>query len=85
MNINKKMNKKRSSKEFGYLLLLPYFTLYFLFFFIPAISILPMSLMDWSIIGRPKFILFKNYLELFNNNTFPSISFWEWNCIFWFI
>jgi ABC-type sugar transport system permease subunit len=64
------MNKKSRNKEFGYLLLLPYFILYFLFFFIPAIAILPMSLLKWNIIGEPKFILFKNYFELFKDEMF---------------
>ncbi|MFZ3071181.1 MAG: sugar ABC transporter permease [Anaerolineaceae bacterium] len=50
--------------------LLPYFLLYFLFFLLPAISIFPISLTEWSIVGSPKFIGFENYAKLFQDRLF---------------
>lgn len=50
--------------------LLPYFLIYFIFFFLPAISILPMSFTEWSIIGTPKFIGLDNFKSIFNDRFF---------------
>ena len=50
--------------------LLPYFLIYFIFFFLPAISILPMSFTEWSIIGTPKFVGLDNFKSIFNDRFF---------------
>jgi ABC-type sugar transport system permease subunit len=50
--------------------LLPYFLIYFVFFFLPAISIVPMSFTEWSIIGTPKFIGLENYTSIFSDRYF---------------
>lgn len=54
----------------AYILLLPYFILFLVFFLIPAITIFPMSFTRWSLLDQPRFIGFQNYLRLFRDSLF---------------
>ena len=47
--------------------LLPYFSLFLVFFLIPAITIVPMSFTRWSIVGTPQFIGIQNFISLFKD------------------
>jgi multiple sugar transport system permease protein len=63
--------KTRKIKSISaYLLLLPYFLLFFVFFLVPAITILPMSFTRWSLLDKPRFVGFQNYLKLINDSLF---------------
>lgn len=64
------MTKKKNSKTGAFWYLLPYFSLYGLFFFLPAILIFPISLTDWSIVGSPKFVGIENYINVFSDRMF---------------
>jgi multiple sugar transport system permease protein len=61
---------KRSKSLPAYLLLLPYFLLFFLFFLLPAITILPMSFTRWSLLDEPKWVGLENYQKLFSDALF---------------
>ena len=50
--------------------LLPYFFLYGLFFLIPAITVLPMSLTEWSLVDTPRLVWFDNFRALFEDPLF---------------
>lgn len=63
-----KIKMKRSIS--AYILLLPYFLLFFVFFLVPAITILPMSLTRWSLLDQPKWVGFQNYQRLINDSLF---------------
>ncbi|RJQ41117.1 MAG: sugar ABC transporter permease [Anaerolineaceae bacterium] len=63
-------SKKRINFNSAGWFLLPYFLVYFIFFFLPAISILPMSFTEWSIIGTPKFVGLANFKSIFSNRFF---------------
>ncbi len=70
------MKKRQIMNSRGaYWFLLPYFVLFFLFFLLPAITILPMSLTSWNIIGTPKFVGLDNYLRMFADQYFWSATF----------
>ena len=64
------MTKKKNSKTGAFWYLLPYFSLYGLFFFLPAILIFPISLTDWNIVGSPKFVGIENYINVFSDRMF---------------
>ena len=64
------LGKRRINFGLAGWFLLPYFLVYFVFFFLPAISILPMSFTEWSIIGTPKFIGLENYESIFSDRYF---------------
>lgn len=55
--------------------LLPYSLLFFFFFLLPAITILPMSLTRWNIVGTPKFVGLNNYLRMFKDQYFWKATF----------
>jgi multiple sugar transport system permease protein len=59
----------------AYWFLLPYFVLFFFFFLLPAITILPMSLTSWNILGTPKFVGLNNYLRMFKDQYFWKSTF----------
>jgi multiple sugar transport system permease protein len=59
-----------SHKISAYILLLPYFALFFVFFLIPATTILPMSFTRWSLLDKPKWVGLNNYLDLFSDKLF---------------
>jgi len=59
-----------SQKISAYILLLPYFALFFVFFLIPAMTILPMSFTRWSLLDKPKWVGFDNYFHLFSDKLF---------------
>lgn len=67
-------SKKRNSRS-AYLFLLPYFVLFFFFFLLPAITILPMSLTSWNILGTPKFVGLDNYIRMFKDQYFWKATF----------
>jgi multiple sugar transport system permease protein len=50
--------------------LLPYFLLFFVFFLIPAITILPMSFTRWSLLDQPRWVGLQNYIRLYNDPLF---------------
>jgi multiple sugar transport system permease protein len=50
--------------------LLPYGTLYALFFLLPALTILPMALTRWSIVDSPAWVGISNFVYLFNDPMF---------------
>lgn len=64
------MTKKKNNKTGAFWYLFPYFSLYGLFFFLPAILIFPISLTDWSIVGTPKFVGIANYINVFSDRMF---------------
>lgn len=64
------MTKKKNSKTGAFWYLLPYFSLYGLFFFLPAILIFPISLTDWNIVGSPRFVGIENYINVFSDRMF---------------
>jgi len=59
----------------AYWFLLPYSVLFFFFFLLPAITILPMSLTSWNILGTPKFVGLNNYLRMFKDQYFWKATF----------
>jgi len=67
MNIIK--NKLRN-KLVAFWFLFPYFSLYIIFFFIPVITLFPISLTKWNIIDNPEFIGTRNYYRLFQDELF---------------
>ena len=64
------MKTRKIKSISAYLLLLPYFLLFFVFFLVPAITILPMSFTRWSLLDKPRFVGFQNYLKLINDSLF---------------
>jgi multiple sugar transport system permease protein len=62
-----KFKKKNISP---YIFLLPYFLLFFVFFLIPAITILPMSFTRWSLLDQPRWVGLQNYIRLYNDPLF---------------
>ena len=64
------MTKKKNNKTGAFWYLFPYFSLYGLFFFLPAILIFPISLTYWSIVGTPKFVGIANYISVFSDRMF---------------
>ncbi len=50
--------------------IVPYFSLYAVFFLLPVLTILPISLTKWSIVGSPEFIGLKNYLSILTDSLF---------------
>ena len=67
MNISK---NKLKNKLVAFWFLFPYFFIYIIFFFIPVITMIPLSLTKWNIIENPKFIGIKNYYRLFQDDFF---------------
>jgi multiple sugar transport system permease protein len=59
----------KGSKE-AFWFLLPYFSLYVVFFLMPAVTIIPMSLTSWSIVGTPRLLWFDNFLALLQDPLF---------------
>lgn len=64
------MRNKRISSRGAYWFITPYFILFFLFFLLPAVTILPMSLTRWSIVDTPVFVGLQNYIRLFEDKFF---------------
>jgi len=54
----------------AYWFLAPYFLLFTLFFLIPAITIIPMSLTRWSLLDTPVFVGIQNYTRMFADKYF---------------
>jgi multiple sugar transport system permease protein len=69
------MKSKKIDSQGAYWFLLPYFVLFFLFLLLPAVTILPMSLTSWNILGTPKFVGFSNYLRMFKDHYFWKATF----------
>jgi multiple sugar transport system permease protein len=69
------MASNRNSSKVAYLFVLPYFVLFICFFLIPAITILPMSLTSWNIVGNPKWIGLNNYIRIFGDPYFIKAIF----------
>lgn len=62
--------KSKRKMPFAYLFLAPYFILFFIFFLVPAITILPMSFTQWRLLDEPKWVGLDNYIDLFTDNLF---------------
>ncbi|OQY92301.1 MAG: hypothetical protein B6D39_04820 [Anaerolineae bacterium UTCFX2] len=69
------VKSKKSNSLSAYLFLLPYFTLFFVFFFFPAVTIIPMSFTHWNILSTPKFAGFDNYIRMFKDPYFWQATF----------
>ncbi|NQT60399.1 MAG: sugar ABC transporter permease [Bacteroidetes bacterium] len=69
------MSLKRSQGLEGFLFILPYAVIWFLFLFLPLVFGLIISLFDWNPLGESVFIGLDNYRELFSNHRFWN-SFW---------
>jgi len=50
--------------------LLPYFLFFSVFFLLPVLTIIPISLSNWSIVGTPKFIGLGNYRAVLTDGLF---------------
>ena len=55
--------------------LAPYFFLFFIFFLLPALTIIPMSFTRWNILSDPVFVGIENYLRMFEDK-------WFWKAVF---
>lgn len=62
--------RRKKVNYIPYLFIAPNMLLFLFFMIIPIFFTFGISLTNWSIIGVPKFIGFKNYLVLFRNSTF---------------
>ena len=60
---------KRKQKILLYLMILPAFSIFFIFFIIPFISGIFISFTTWSAIGEIKFVGLKNFIEFFTNKN----------------
>jgi len=69
------LKRKIMNSHGAYWFLLPYSVVFFLFFLLPAITILPMSLTSWNIVGAPKFVGLTNYLRMFKDQYFWRATF----------
>jgi len=79
------MWKKRLSRESlaAWTFLLPNITGFLFISLIPIVASMVLSLTDWKIMGTPKFIGFKNFIELFTqDDRFPKVI---WNTIVFII
>lgn len=64
------MKKSSILSRGAYWFIAPYFALFFCFFLLPAMTILPMSLTRWNLLGKPKWVGLNNYIKLFNDPYF---------------
>jgi multiple sugar transport system permease protein len=59
--------KRRNA--WAYLMVTPYLVCVILFFVVPFVLAVPVSLTNWSIIGRPSFVGLNNYIRLFKDSS----------------
>ena len=59
----------RQRNTWAYLMVTPYLVCVTLFFVIPFLFAVPVSLTDWSIIGRPRLVGLANYIRLFTDSS----------------
>ncbi len=69
------MKSKNTNSLDAYWFILPYFVLFFAFFLLPALTILPMSFTKWNILGTPKFVGLNNFVRMFDDKYFWSAIF----------
>ena len=50
--------------------LLPYMCLLVVFFLLPALTVIPMSLTRWSLVDSPQWVFLQNYITLFRDPIF---------------
>lgn len=59
----------RRRNTWAYFMVAPYLVCVTLFFVVPFILSVPVSLTNWSIIGRPSFVGLSNYVRLFKDGS----------------
>lgn len=65
--------KKKISQ--GYFFIAPWYISYFLFSLIPILLSIYMSFMDWPVIGKPTFVGFQNFKNVFLDESFRNSLF----------
>ena len=69
-NRSRRLKYPRIRSGGAFWFLFPYFLLFFLFFLLPAATILPMSLTKWRIVGAPRFVGLGNFRTLLGDPLF---------------